>query len=113
MSDYPDTGVINLVRNYRSTKTILNASFQVIKNHRHPSSDERTYSQIDGVKTISIMELATDKAEAQTIAGIIEQQIGGTGFHSVDTGKAIDANMPRLAAIPILPFYTAPTNSTG
>jgi superfamily I DNA/RNA helicase len=38
------------------------------------------------------MELATDKAEAQTIAGIIEQQIGGTGFHSVDTGKVIDAN---------------------
>jgi uncharacterized protein (TIGR00375 family) len=93
MSDYPDTGVINLVRNYRSTKTILNASFQVIKNHRHPSSDERTYSQIDGVKTISIMELASDKAEAQTIAGIIEQQIGGTGFHSVDTRKAIDPNI--------------------
>jgi superfamily I DNA/RNA helicase len=84
--------VINLVRNYRSTITILNASFQVIKNHRQPTSDDRTYSQIDGAKTISIMELATDKAEAQTIAGIIEQQIGGTGFHSVDTGKCIDAN---------------------
>ena len=93
ISDYPDTGVINLVRNYRSTKTILNASFQIIKNHRHPSSDERTYSQIDGTKTISIMELATDKAEAQIIAGIIEQQIGGTGFHSVDTRKEIDANI--------------------
>jgi len=92
ISDYPDTGVINLVRNYRSTKTILNASFQVIKNHRHPCSDERTYSQIDGAKTISIMELATDKTEAQTIAGIIEQQIGGTGFHSIDTRKVIDAN---------------------
>jgi DNA helicase-2/ATP-dependent DNA helicase PcrA len=92
ISDYPHTGVINLVRNYRSTKTILNASFQVIENSRHPSSDERTYSQIDGAKTISIMELPTDKAEAQTIAGIIEQQIGGTGFHSIDTRKVIDAN---------------------
>ena len=93
ISDYPGTGVINLIRNYRSTKTILNASFQVIKNHRQYSSDERTYSQIDGTKTISIMELATDKTEALTIAGIIEQQIGGTGFHSVDTGKLIDANI--------------------
>jgi uncharacterized protein (TIGR00375 family) len=92
ISDYPQTGVINLIRNYRSTKTILNASFQVIKNHRHPSSDERTYSQIDGAKVISIMETATEKTEAQTIAGVIEQQIGGTGFHSVDTGKVIDAN---------------------
>jgi len=70
----------------------LNASFQVIKNHRHASSDERTYSQIDGAKTISIIESVTDKTEAQTIAGIIEQQIGGTGFHSVDTGKVIDVN---------------------
>jgi DNA helicase II / ATP-dependent DNA helicase PcrA len=92
ISDYPQTGVINLIRNYRSTKTILNASFQVIKNHRHPSSDERTYSQIDGAKVISIMETATEKTEAQTIAGVIEQQIGGTGFHSVDTGKVFDAN---------------------
>ncbi|MCP5054103.1 MAG: hypothetical protein GY940_43450, partial [bacterium] len=78
--------------NYRSTKTILNASFQVIKKQRCPSSDVRTYSQIDGAKTISILESATDKAEAQTIAGIIEQQIGGTGYHSIDTGKVIDAN---------------------
>jgi superfamily I DNA/RNA helicase len=92
ISDYPETGVINLIRNYRSTKTILNASFQVIKHHRRPSSDERTYSQIDGAKTISIMESATDKTEAQTIAGVIEQQIGGTGFHSIDTKKVIDAN---------------------
>jgi superfamily I DNA/RNA helicase len=92
ISDYPQTGVINLIRNYRSTKTILNASFQVIKNLRHPSSNERTYSQIDGAKTISIMESATDKTEAQTIAGIIEQLIGGTGFHSIDTRKVIDAN---------------------
>ncbi len=91
-SDYPDTGVINLIRNYRSTKTILNASFQVIRNHRRSSSDVRTYSQIDGAKTISILESATDKTEAQTIAGIIEQQIGGTGYHSIDTGKVIDAN---------------------
>ena len=92
ISDYPDTAVIKLIRNYRSTKSILNASFQVIKNHRGPSSDVRTYSQIDGAKTISILQSATDKKEAQTIAGIIEQQIGGTGYHSLDTGKVVDAN---------------------
>jgi ATP-dependent DNA helicase UvrD/PcrA len=90
--DYPDTGVINLTRNYRSTKTILNASFQVIKKQRQQSSDVRTFSQIDGAITISIIESSTDKTEAQTIAGIIEQQIGGTGYHSIDIGNAIDAN---------------------
>jgi uncharacterized protein (TIGR00375 family) len=92
ISDYPDTGIIHLTRNYRSTKTILNASFQVIKINNHQDSDLRTYSRIDGAKTISILESSTDKKEVQTIAGIIEQQIGGTGYHSIDTGKAIEAN---------------------
>jgi superfamily I DNA/RNA helicase len=92
ISDYPNSGVINLLRNYRSTKTILDASFQVINHHRHQSSDLRTYSEIDGIKTISILELSSDKSEAQTIAGIIEQQIGGTGYHSIDTRKAIEVN---------------------
>jgi uncharacterized protein (TIGR00375 family) len=92
ISDYPGTGIIHLTRNYRSTKTILNASFQIIKMSNHQDSDLRTYSRIDGTKTISILESSTDKKEAQTIAGIIEQQIGGTGYHSIDTGKAVEAN---------------------
>ena len=93
IEDYPDAGVIELNRNYRSTTTILNASFQVIRNQRHPTSGNRIYSDMDGVKTIGIVETTSAKSEAQTIAGIIEQQIGGTGFHSVDTGKVIDANI--------------------
>jgi len=96
IADYPEAGVISLTRNYRSTRTILNASFQIIKNQRDPSSEDRIYSQIDGAKTISILEPATDKLEAQTIAEIIEQQIGGTGFHSIDTGTVKDANLAKL-----------------
>ncbi|MBW2584342.1 MAG: UvrD-helicase domain-containing protein, partial [Deltaproteobacteria bacterium] len=86
INDYPDAAVIRLTRNYRSTRTILSASFQVIQDHRLDSADIRTYSQIDGVKSISILELPTEKTEAETIGRIIEQQIGGTGFHSIDTG---------------------------
>ena len=33
VDDYPDTAVIQLTRNYRSTETILDASFQVIQDH--------------------------------------------------------------------------------
>jgi uncharacterized protein (TIGR00375 family) len=94
-TDYPNSGEIKLTRNYRSTETILSASFQVIENHRFQSSDIRTYSEIGGVKTISILELANEKAEAECIAGIIEQQIGGTGFHSIDTGAVKDANLEK------------------
>ncbi len=92
-TDYPGAGVIHLTRNYRSTQTILNASFQMINAQLDHSSDMRTYSQIDGTKTIRILETNTERAEAETIAAIIEQQIGGTGFHSIDTGKVKDANL--------------------
>jgi uncharacterized protein (TIGR00375 family) len=95
-NDYPNSAEIKLTRNYRSTETILNASFQVIKDHRFQSSDIRTYSEIAGVTTISILELIHEKAEAECIARIIEQQIGGTGFHSIDTGTVKDANLAQL-----------------
>jgi superfamily I DNA/RNA helicase len=91
--DYPDTAVVQLTRNYRSTETILDASFQVIQDHRLHATEARTYSEKEGVKTIHILELASPKAEAQAIAGVIAQLVGGTGFHSIDTGQVIDANL--------------------
>ena len=93
VKDYPYAEVIRLRRNYRSTGTILDASYQVIKTQHSEPSEVRTHSQIDGVKTISIVELANEKAEAETIARIIEKQVGGTGFHSIDTGTIDDANL--------------------
>jgi len=95
ISDYPGTGMITLSRNYRSTRSILSASFQVIKNHRIQKSSVRAYSQINGVKTISILELLNERAEAETVARLIEQQIGGTGFHSIDMGTVKDANLTK------------------
>jgi superfamily I DNA/RNA helicase len=91
--DYPDTAVVQLTRNYRSTETILDASFQVIQDHRLHATEARTYSEKDGVKTIHILELSNPKAEAQAIAGVIAQLVGGTGFHSIDTGQVDDANL--------------------
>jgi uncharacterized protein (TIGR00375 family) len=95
VSDYPKAGVIQLSRNYRSTRTILDASFQMIKDHRLQSSEIRTYSQRDGIQTISILERGNERAEAESIAGEIEQQIGGTGFHSIDTGQVTDGYLAK------------------
>ncbi len=93
VEDYPGAAVINLTRNYRSTAAIVDAAFQVIKECRLHSGDARTYSQKEGVRTISILELGSAKAEAQAIARVISQMVGGTGFHSIDTGQVADANL--------------------
>lgn len=88
-NDYPDSAVLHLTRNYRSTNSILSASFQVI------NQDDRvrikTYSTIEGVKTICIIEVQNEHFEAEAIAQTIERLIGGTGFHSLDTGQVTQA----------------------
>ena len=93
--DYPETTTLKLTRNYRSTETILDASFQMIRDHRMDTTDGRTYSQIDGQKTISIFEQKNEKAEAESVARMIERLVGGTGFHSIDTGLVADANIEK------------------
>jgi DNA helicase-2/ATP-dependent DNA helicase PcrA len=94
LEDYPDATVLNLTRNYRSTRAILSASFQVI--NRDGIERSRTYSNIDGVKTVSILEVANEHAEAESIARVIDDLVGGSGFHSVDTGRVKEA-YPSLA----------------
>jgi len=90
LRDYPEAKAINLNQNYRSTETILKASYQTIKNHRDyntSGSAERVYSDIKGTKTINIIELVSEKAEAVAIGKIIEKMVGGIGFHSIDYGS--------------------------
>ncbi|MCP4630216.1 MAG: UvrD-helicase domain-containing protein, partial [bacterium] len=62
--DYSDTKAISLSRNYRSTKTILEAAFQVINKLNSDLSRTKVISEIDGSKTVTILETATEKSEA-------------------------------------------------
>ncbi len=92
--DYPNLQSVQLTRNYRSTETILEASFQVIRsaeNRAGQSSQARTYSTLQGEKSITILEAATARAEAVAIGRIIEQLVGGVGFHAIDFGKVTNS----------------------
>jgi superfamily I DNA/RNA helicase len=92
IDDYPDTEVVNLNRNYRSTQTILDASYQVVSPPDRQNTAERIYSQIKGPQTVSVLETASEKAEAVAISRTIERLIGGTGFHSIDFGSVSGHN---------------------
>ncbi len=87
MEDYPRAEMISLTKNYRSTKTILEAACQVIDSHRTRRNEERLYSEIEGDKTLSVIESASETAEAVAIGKTIERLVGGTGFHSLDFGN--------------------------
>lgn len=87
VTDNPEAKTIHLTRNYRSTETILKAAHQIIKGHRRSTTKARVFSGLDGVKTIGILENTSGKSEAEAISIVIEQQIGGTGYHSFDFGR--------------------------
>jgi len=88
IEEYSNAEVIHLKKNYRSTETILEASYQIINDQHVNFSGSRIYSEIEGDKNISIFEVDNEKSEAVVIGKKIEEMIGGTGFHYQDFGTA-------------------------
>ncbi len=84
VKDYPGAEVVNLTQNYRSTQTILDASYQAIEPQKKDGLKERIHSEIRGAKTIRVIATDSEKAEAVAVSRTIEQLIGGMGFHSFD-----------------------------
>jgi DNA helicase-2/ATP-dependent DNA helicase PcrA len=87
--DFKGTRTISLKQNYRSAEPILDASFQVINQGKSMPGDvrNRTWSRINGYPAITIVETASERAEAVSIGRTIEKMIGGISFHSIDFGK--------------------------
>ena len=79
--DYPETQVINLKNNYRSTNSIVDASNQMINCFNIVSKFDKPHEKI------TIHKAPTDKAEAEFIASTIENLIGGHSFFSIDSQR--------------------------
>ena len=111
VEDYPDAAVIHLERNYRSTETILEASWQVIRNRSRETAGvmmgSRLVSDKQGNPTLEVLEQSSEKAEAVAVGKIIEAQIGGTGFLAIDAGKVDTATADRSFADFAVLFRTA------
>ena len=84
--DYPGTEKIVLKNNYRSSETILEASFQLISADEHKR--ERIYSSIISHHNLLMLEASSEKAEAVAVGKTIERLVGGTSMFSMDAGKA-------------------------
>jgi uncharacterized protein (TIGR00375 family) len=97
LDDFPETRAHFLTKNYRSTQTILDASVQVIQKNPElleTGGRRAVCSGRSGDRTIPIMTMATEKAEAVAIGKTIEKMVGGTGFFSLDSG-AVDGSIER------------------
>jgi len=80
--DYPNTQIITLKNNYRSTNSIVDASNQMINCFNIHSVFNNPHERI------TIHTAPTDKAEAEFIVSSIENLIGGHSFYSIDTSRS-------------------------
>ena len=70
--DYPETTVIKLEQNYRSTQTILSAANHVVTNNRDRKS-KKLWTDIGEGEPVRVAELADEHAEARFVAGEISR----------------------------------------
>lgn len=73
--DFPDCKVFKLERNYRSTRTIVDAANGLI-SHNENRIDKTCYSEGEQGADISFFPLDTEKEEAQFIAATIARSVG-------------------------------------
>ncbi|MGZ5309783.1 MAG: ATP-dependent helicase, partial [Solirubrobacterales bacterium] len=70
--DFPDTEVVKLEQNYRSTKTILGAANVLIANNKS-NKKKKLWTDGDEGLPIKVAELADEHAEARHVIGEIER----------------------------------------
>ncbi len=86
--DYPGCDLIRLNKNYRSTQTILDASFQMITTKNGAVNEGRKiYSITDNAQQVVIKESPSESAEAVAVVKMVEDLVGGLSFLSMDTGR--------------------------
>lgn len=90
IEDYPSAQIFNLVQNYRTTENILNAAYSLIKDYEVSIASHhisRPYTKRKNKNKITILKTSSERAEAVAVGKIIEELVGGYGFHSIDFDK--------------------------
>ncbi len=74
--DYPNTTVIKLEQNYRSTKPILDGAHAVITKNQQ-RSDKKLWTAKETGKAIQVISVSTERAESETIVRRIQNVVNG------------------------------------
>jgi len=98
--DWPDTTIVKLEQNYRSTQLILDAAHAVVSRNE-ARTDKKLWTQNDRGRPIDRFEAYNEEEEAEWIARRVEELTGARG--SILTRRADDAGTAyRLRDIAVL-----------
>ncbi len=106
--DYPGARVVHLTRNYRSTRTLVEAACQAIR----PASlvpDRRLVAVRDSgtavAERVVIQPAASERAEAELVVHTLERLLGGTTSFSFDSGRVGHGDAPELSFADVALLY--------
>jgi DNA helicase-2/ATP-dependent DNA helicase PcrA len=111
-ADFPAATTVPLNRNYRSGPAIVTAAMQAIAPATLvPGRQARAMQELpdqvpgDTLGALTFHETADEYAEGAWIAATCDQLLGGTSFHSLDSGRADGQDHGRLGLADIAVLY--------
>ena len=70
--DFPDATIIKLEQNYRSTRTILDAAYHVVRNNRG-RADKRLWTENMEGESIALVEAPNEVEEAVAVVNVVRE----------------------------------------
>jgi DNA helicase-2/ATP-dependent DNA helicase PcrA len=70
--DFPDATIIKLEQNYRSTRTILDAAYHVVRNNRG-RADKRLWTDKSEGESIALVEAPNEVEEAVAVVNVVRE----------------------------------------
>ncbi|HEV2087762.1 MAG TPA: ATP-dependent helicase, partial [Cryptosporangiaceae bacterium] len=112
--DYPSATTVRLTRNYRSAPPIVAAAVQAIRPGTLVPGRALTAERRDlGAARIGLHRAATEAEEAAGVARTVDALVGGSSFHSLDSGRVDgrDDEQPPLSFAEIAVLYRTDAQS--
>lgn len=81
--DYPEAKVVKLEQNYRSTQTILDAAYHVVR-HNRGRREKRLWTENPAGEPIVLYSADDEIDEARFVASTVEQTVDGVDFRYGD-----------------------------
>lgn len=104
--DYPGARVVTLGRNYRSTTPIVAGATQAIRpSALVPDRTLRSVAAETPAARIGLHTAPDDDAEAHSVVTAIDRLLGGSSFHSLDSGRVSSDGTDGLSFSDIAVLY--------
>jgi len=110
--DYPDTAIIKLEQNYRSTKSILDAAHAVITKNSHRSNKE-LWTDIGPGAPVGIIQVANERAEGEALVRRIRNAVDARLYNYNDYAVLYRTNAQSRSVEEAFVRYGVPYRIVG